>query len=165
MTNVMRYFLKCVFAGRQEPLVYQVTEETAERVRASLNARPTGYCCFSTLDGRDVAINLGRLDLIHFLWDAALPELRSVEHHPACLYFVDREEPFFCDPEDGEEAFHVLFMLDLGSVPEEPFIELTDEDGEVVAFDTRRAHAIEMSSALVAEGAAKLDEDVGTSPV
>jgi hypothetical protein len=161
---VMRHFVKCLFSRRKDALVYQVDEETSERIRRNLSGQAAGFCCFSTLDGRDVAVNLASLDLIHFLWDAASPELRAIEHHPACVYFADRAEPFVFDPEEGEEAFNVFFLLDLDAAADEPFIELTDEDGEIVAFDARRVHAIEMSSALVAEGAPKSDEEVGREP-
>jgi hypothetical protein len=162
--NVMRYFVKCMFSGRSEELTYQVDEKTADRVRRNVSGSPNDFCCFSTLDGREVAINLARLDFVHFLWDATLPELAAVEHLPTYIYFSDREEAFYCDPEDGEEAFNVFFLLELGVMDNGPFLALTDEDGEIVVFDARHIDAIEMSSALVAEGAAKFDEESGKYP-
>ena len=159
--TVKRHFVKCLLNGREEPLVYQVDEETADRVRRNLSGEPAAFCCFSTLDGREIAVNLSELDLVHFLWDAAMPELRAVEHHPAYLYFVSRSEPFYCDPEDEDEAFNVFFLLEPDGADEDRFLELTDEDGEVVVFDTRKLQVIEMSSALVAAGAANFDGESG----
>jgi len=161
---VMRHFVKCLFSGRAEALVYQVDEQTSARIRRNLSGDGAGFCCFTTLDGRDVAVNLAGLDLIHFLWDAASPELSAIEHHPTCVYFVDRAEPFVCDPQEGEEAFNAFFLLELNGAVDEPIIELTDEDGEIVALDTRRVQAIEMSSALIAEGAPRLDEEAERDP-
>ena len=162
--NVMRYFVKCMFSGRAEELTYQVDEKTADRVRRNVSATPSDFCCFSTLDGLEVAISLARLDFIHFLWDAALPQLAAVEHWPASIYFSGRQEAFICDPQDGEEAFDVFFLLETGVMDNDPFLALTDEDGEVVVFDARHIDAVEMSSALVAEGAAKFDEESGKRP-
>jgi hypothetical protein len=162
--NVMRYFVKFLFDGRNGPLVYLVDKETADRVRRNLTGTPNAFCCFSTLDGRDVAVNLTCLDLVHFLWESAMPELHTAEHRPTCVYFVGRDEPFCCDPEDAEEAFNVFFLLELDGAELDRFLELTDEDGEVLVFDARKVQVVEMSSALVAEGAAKFDEDSGRGP-
>jgi len=157
--NVVRHFVKCMFAGRAEELTYEVNEETADRVQRSVSGTPGDFCCFSTLDGREVAINLVRLDYVHFLWDAALPKLAAVEHWPASIGFSGRKEAFCCDPPDAEEAFDLFLRLDTEVADTHPFLTLTDEDGEVVVFDARHIDAIEMSAALVAEGAAKFDEE------
>lgn len=157
--HVARYFIKFLFAGRAEALVYQVDEETSDRIRRHVSGIPRGFCCFTTLDGREVAINLACLDYVHFLWDAALSELSVVERWPASIYFSGRHEAFCCDPEDGDEAFGVFFALDTDGSHADPFMTLTDEDGEAVVFDARHIDAIEMSAGLVAEGAAKLDEE------
>jgi len=58
----------------------------------------------------------------------------------------------------------VAVNLELNGAVDEPIIELTDEDGEIVALDTRRVQAIEMSSALIAEGAPRLDEEAERDP-
>jgi len=105
---VMRHFVKCLFSGRAEALVYQVDEQTSARIRRNLSGDGAGFCCFTTLDGRDVAVNLAGLDLIHFLWDAASPELSAIEHHPTCVYFVDRalwSRPSGCAEGDSLDAF------------------------------------------------------------
>jgi len=159
--TVMRHFVKYLFTGREEAVAYQVDEETADRIRRNLWGEPGAFCRFSTLDGREVAVNLSQLDLVHFLWDAAMPELHAVEHHPARLHFIGRNEAFVCDPEDEDEAFNVFFLLEVDGAELDRFLELTDEDGEVVVFDASKLQVIEMSSALVAAGAANFDGESG----
>jgi len=158
--NVMRHFVKFLFSGREEALVYQVDEETSHRIRRNVSGTPSGFCRFTTLDGGEVAVNLARLDYVHFLWDAALPELAVVEHWPASIYFSGRQEAFCCDPEDEDEAFGMFFHLETEVDDADPFMAITDEDGEVVVFDARHVDAIGMSAALVADGAAKFDAEL-----
>lgn len=155
--NRIFHYVKLLFSNREETLVYQVDEETWRRVRGNVSSTPSDFCCFTTVDGREVAVNVARLDYGHFLWNAALPELAAVEDWPASIYFSGRQEAFGCHPEDGDEAFDVFSHLEAGIDDADPFMAITDEDGEVIVFDARHVDAIEMSAALVAEGAARFD--------
>jgi hypothetical protein len=47
--NVMRHFVKFLFSGRAEALVYQVDEETSHRIRRNVSGTPSGFCRFTTL--------------------------------------------------------------------------------------------------------------------
>ncbi len=49
----------------------------------------------------------------------------------------------------------MFFRLETEVDDADPFMAITDEDGEVVVLDARHVDAIEMSATLVAEGAAR----------
>lgn len=150
--NQLHYYVKCFLSGRQDPLVFEVDEDTSERVRGCLDGTPSDFCRFSTVDGREIAMSLRHVDLVHFLWDAGHTGLRAIEHEPVLLYFDGRDEPFCCDPEDPEEVHDLFFFLDAGGLEDDPFLALTDEDGERVVLDARKLVLAEGSAAVVAEG-------------
>lgn len=161
------FYLRFYFSGRPEPIVYKVDRDTAERVYDNLSELPDSFCTFPTLDGLRVGVCLGHLDLINFLWAPAAqreaPTERE-ERHIVALYFMGRDEPYVCDPEEPRDLYELFFRLELEDYAEDPFVEITDEDGECVAIDMRKLYLVETDEATVSAGEDEINAELEDEP-
>jgi hypothetical protein len=153
----MQHFIKCLFSGRLSELTYPVDAAALAHIRLNVSREPKRFCRFSTSDGRDVAVNLDHLDYVRFGWNEAERTPAMKNDGPASIYFENREEAVEWDASHGMESLFALEQLESGISAEEPYLSMTVVTGETVVFDARHVDAVEMSSALVAEGASWLD--------
>jgi hypothetical protein len=80
------------------------------------------------------------------------------------LYFIGREEPYTCDPDEPQEVHDILFYLERGSYADESFLTVTDEDGERAVVDARKLFLVEADAAVVREGEAQVAQELEEAP-
>jgi len=160
-----QYFLKFYFEGREEPAIYEVDKATTEQVMNNLEGNRELFCWFHTVKGQNVAINIGAIDLVHFLWEpgAGASREEGVEGNEndfeIMIYFRNRKEPFTCGAAYPIEVSWIFDSLQLGGYKEDPFLWFADEDDEVVVIDSRKLLCIEAPSELIREGQEEMERE------
>ncbi|HOV88025.1 MAG TPA: hypothetical protein PLM79_16840 [Syntrophobacteraceae bacterium] len=160
-----RYFVKFHFEGREEPVIYEVGKATTEQISNNLEGTPELFCWFPTVRGREVAVNLRAIDLVHFLWEpvagtSTKEEGESIEDDlDIVIYFRNRKEPFISGAAYPVEVSFIFDSLQLGGFHEDPFLWFSDEDDELVVIDARKLLCIEAPSEMIREGQEEMNKE------
>jgi hypothetical protein len=156
----MRYFIKIWFESIEEPIIFPVSEENAERFRINYQGDREGFFVCSTESGIHIAVNLKYIHMAHLLWEAGAyyEEVDSGhdDNDSVTLHFPNRHPVSFSVGEPVELA-DALFVLENGFVDE--VLSFTDIDGEVLMFDPIKLLFLEASSSVVQEGEEEIAED------
>lgn len=166
--DIYTYYLRIFLTDITEPLVFKVDKETSERVERNLERRLMSCCWFSTVDGREVAVNLGCIDLINFLWQPGfleppdpLPSDVSDEEEDEdstiSLHFKGRATPYETEVDEAWRAWDLFGNLGEVDV-DDPFISFLDVDGENVYVDARKLIYVEGPASLLSRGAKEAEE-------
>jgi len=121
------YHVKLLLAGIAESLVFRVSREESQRIRATLDMGGARFIVFETTEKDMVAFSVGDIQAANFLFD-----LGTFDHERGeariVVHLRGRTEPFFTTTDGAEEELAQAFR-DL-EVEEREFIHFTDEDGE-----------------------------------
>lgn len=158
MKIIARYHLKFLLKNLTEPFLFEVDEETWERLRHLLAIyedieSPIPFFCFSTVDGYQIGISIKDIQMMHFLWEHNLEDIGDLsakefflsadpdeedKRAQVRIYFRGREQSFESYSSDPERLgvawlqFELLVQENLNA-----FISFPDEDDEVVSFQAR----------------------------
>jgi hypothetical protein len=166
--DIYTYYLRVFLSGISEPLVFKVDRETLERVERNFDDQLVSFCAFSTLDGREIVVNLSCIDLINFLWE---PRARDPSEAPASrvvdeededetirLHFKGRTKPCETAVEEAWRAWDLFRGLEMVEVDNAPFLSFLDEDGENACFNSRNIVFVEAPASLLARGAREVEK-------
>ena len=162
------YYLRIFLTDISKPLVFKVDKETSERVERNLEGRLASFCWFSTVDGREVAMNLRCVDLINFLWE---PKLLDPSQGPASnvaaeededetirLHFKGRTTPCETAVDEAWRAWDLFENLTMIEVDDAPFIGFLDVDGEDLYINAKKLVYVEAPASLLARGAKEAED-------
>jgi len=150
-----RYQLVFVVHGHEDPLAFEVRERDSLRLGSILDTAEgdegeAKFFHFDSIDGGSVAINLGEVQAVRFLWDAAAaPSDLSMYDGPVRVLLRGRSTPLELSTESPAQLFDLYFNLELGS---ELWPKFEDEDGEVIQFNAKQVVWITAPMHLVDEG-------------
>lgn len=150
----IKYFtVSMLFRGRKEWVHYRIPHPQWERLR-ELFAGPRfrdlhelDYVMFRTSDRRCVLFDTLSVVAIRFLWDVLaleVPDGEEPEESDAIhLYFRDRQEPLEISPEDNADTFPFIQEIENDAGTKRPFVEIVDEDGELVVVNAAEVYLVE----------------------
>ncbi len=113
--------------------IEEVDKATTEQVRNNLEGTRDPFCWFPTVKGQEVAVNVGAIDLVHFLWEPGAgasteEEVEGIDDDSGVvIYFRNRQEPFISGAAYPIEVSWIFDSLQLGGYKEDPFLWFADE--------------------------------------
>lgn len=169
---ILEHTLRVFIRDREDVCLWRVREKVTERLSELLNQFAGGERIrgqafwFDTIDGRSVALNLGRVQAIQFLWDPAkAPSDMTRSDAPISLCLAKRAPIEFLDAEP-ERLYDFFTELQHGhEVVAFPCFD--DEDGERIYVNTLELDYVSAPLSLLEEGSEivrRTDELDNTAP-
>lgn len=158
------YYIKVLLEGLEEPLVFPVTKEDADRFSHNFQNSRDPFFVFPTITGKHVALNLASIQLANLLWDP-IDQAENKDEEGGddmlLLYFRGKKAPFHSSIGEPTDIADILFMLEMGvQAEQDPALCYTDGDGELVLFNPAELLYLEAPTSTVLEGEADIDEDL-----
>jgi len=99
------HYLKILIRGFDDFFIYRTSKEVSDDLDALLNTIPnkgtlkTGYFCFETADGANVALSINNIQMVNFLFDIGNAEKDdegkgAVMDEVGKIYLRGKKDPF-----------------------------------------------------------------------
>lgn len=160
------HHIRFLIRNHADDLIVEVRKQESDRLADRLSnsdgdTARDGFFWFDTVDGRSIAINLGDVQAVRFLWDrAALPSDTIRYKGRLSVYLRGRAEPIEDNTEHLEDIHDLFTNLEFG--PETvPYPSIIDEDGESIYFDAREIIMVIAPTEMLQEAARRIAREDG----
>jgi hypothetical protein len=131
-----RFYLQFFIRDEEEPLLYEVRKQEADRLEQNLLAEPGSasfvpFFWFECLDGRSVVINLADVQAARILWEPSPGPGDALRDEDGVLEVKlrGRDDRIRALPDELEQVREMFRDMEMGG---RAFVNFMDDDGEMV---------------------------------
>ncbi len=144
------YRLLFLIRGIVDGFSFQIERQVGERLQHVVSEEEQdddirAFFRFESKDGQQIAVSIEDIETINYLFESGVPLTpessimaeEADDLYDVMLYFRNRVEPIQCVVEGREELDNVFVELETEPFMLTKFLSFTDEDGEMVMFNTQ----------------------------
>jgi hypothetical protein len=162
MSNVspaVNHLVQFSFVDRDQSIVYQIDEDTAQAMKDYLNEfekKSWPFHWFQTVHGLDIAVSQDGIEMVNLLYELGegnFKEWDTDNDFDLVIHFRGRGTvPQECDVADPKELTRLFLALNKGYDEDGPFLSFVDQDDQPVLLDARKILYIEAPAEVIEEG-------------
>lgn len=167
-SSLYDYSVTFYMQGIQRCFEYEVSRETSQRIRGSLEDEDAGNLVFEACrPAEQIVINSRFVQMVQFRWrpksagdggdglaaeTGDAPSAAGAHNDAILFYFAGRESPLSVLADDPEEVFDLVLAMQTEAFPR---CSIVDAAGEETLLDIRRLVCAEFPLGLTHEGEAQ----------